>query len=183
MKLAPVLIAVAVLFTAPAALAETPDHYLDDIEQMSVDPAMETCFNCSKSDSKDKCKGFDQCRGDRKHCQKIGCKIVGTGSCSTAANVKICSWDGYALEDVSAMDVDPAMETCFNCSKTDSKDKCKGFDQCRGDRKHCQKIGCRIVGTGSCSTAANVKICSWDGYALEEEPVEEPQVSVAMCLE
>jgi len=47
------------------------------------------CFNCAK-DSGDKCAGADQCRGSRDDCRKAGCKITGTASCSTAANVKIC---------------------------------------------------------------------------------------------
>ena len=49
----------------------------------------ETCFNCGSGSS----GGCQQCRGDRKHCEKSGCKITGTGSCSTAANVKVCSLD------------------------------------------------------------------------------------------
>ena len=50
------------------------------------------CYLCG-SDSKD---GIQQCRyhgsdpfEKRKKCQAAGCKITGTGSCSTAANVKV----------------------------------------------------------------------------------------------
>ena len=54
------------------------------------------CYNCSSSSS----NGCQQCRyGDnkdetfaaRKACENAGCKVTGTGSCSTAANVKVCS--------------------------------------------------------------------------------------------
>jgi hypothetical protein len=53
------------------------------------------CYNCSSSSN-----GCDQCRyGDNKNetwemrraCENAGCKVTGTGSCSTAANVKVCS--------------------------------------------------------------------------------------------
>jgi len=49
---------------------------------------------------------------------------------------------------------------CFNCSKTESTKQCEGYDQCKGTRKRCQRLGCKILGTASCSTAANTKICS-----------------------
>jgi hypothetical protein len=50
---------------------------------------MSTCFMCS-SDSSGACSGAQQCRGTRKECRDKGCKITGTSSCSTAANVKKC---------------------------------------------------------------------------------------------
>ena len=46
----------------------------------------EDCLLCG-SGSKNGCQ---QCRGDRKSCEAKGCKISGTASCSSAANVKIC---------------------------------------------------------------------------------------------
>lgn len=46
----------------------------------------EDCLLCGSGSS----NGCQQCRGDRKSCEAKGCKISGTGSCSTAANVKIC---------------------------------------------------------------------------------------------
>ncbi|WP_210412810.1 hypothetical protein [Leptospira ognonensis] len=49
----------------------------------------EDCLLCG-SGSKNGCQ---QCRGDRKSCEAKGCKISGTASCSTAANVKICQLD------------------------------------------------------------------------------------------
>jgi hypothetical protein len=103
-------VALASLLAAPAALAEAPAPGGDGAPVVataeiapvapvvSVAPVAEDCFNCSKGDSTDDCKGFDQCRGTREHCRKIGCKIVGTASCSTAANVKICEWDGSSIE-------------------------------------------------------------------------------------
>ena len=48
------------------------------------------CFLCAR-DSSGSCAGAQQCRGTRDSCRKSGCKISGTASCSTAANVKICS--------------------------------------------------------------------------------------------
>ncbi len=54
---------------------------------------MSGCLSCSKS-STGACdpggKSRVQCRGSRKDCKSKGCKITGTGSCSSAANVKIC---------------------------------------------------------------------------------------------
>ena len=66
---------------------------------LAASPAMAAlCFNCG-SGSKNGCK---QCKSrsgkdtqkDRKICKDLGCKITGTGSCSTAANVKVCKADG-----------------------------------------------------------------------------------------
>lgn len=63
---------------------------------LSATPALAAvCFNCGSGSS----NGCKQCRSrsgkdtfpDRKICKKMGCKITGTGSCSTAANVKVCS--------------------------------------------------------------------------------------------
>lgn len=57
-------------------------------EQDEAQP-MGTCLLCG-SGSSGACSGARQCRGSRKACRAKGCKITGTGSCSTAANVKIC---------------------------------------------------------------------------------------------
>lgn len=47
----------------------------------------EDCFLCGSGST----NGCNQCRGgDRKACEARGCKISGTASCSTAANVKVC---------------------------------------------------------------------------------------------
>jgi hypothetical protein len=52
--------------------------------------AGESCYNCSKGSTADQCK---QRGGDtnerRKKCEAAGCKIAGTGMCSTASNVKV----------------------------------------------------------------------------------------------
>lgn len=55
--------------------------------------ASDTCVTCGSGSS----NGCQQCRlpgGDnqanRKNCEKKGCKITGTASCSSAANVKVC---------------------------------------------------------------------------------------------
>ena len=52
--------------------------------------AGENCCNCGSGSSADQCKqrGSDTSER-RKVCEKAGCKITGTGSCSTAANVKV----------------------------------------------------------------------------------------------
>ncbi|MCZ8156518.1 MAG: hypothetical protein O9264_10395 [Leptospira sp.] len=57
---------------------------------MFAAPALfaEDCLLCGSGSS----NGCQQCRGtDRKACEAKGCKISGTASCSTAANVKICN--------------------------------------------------------------------------------------------
>lgn len=52
--------------------------------------AADGCYLCSSDSSADQCKyhgsdTFDQ----RKKCEAAGCKVTGTASCSTAANVKV----------------------------------------------------------------------------------------------
>ncbi len=50
------------------------------------------CFLCGSGSSCQQCpspSGKDT-SNDRKACEKRGCKITGTASCSTAANVKKC---------------------------------------------------------------------------------------------
>lgn len=70
---------------APPAATQTTavDQQQDDLAPMA------TCLMCSSS-STGACKGARQCVGSRKACRKKGCKITGTSSCSTAANVKKC---------------------------------------------------------------------------------------------
>ena len=62
---------------------------------LASSPAMASlCFLCGSGSS----NGCKQCRSrsggdtskDRGICKKLGCKISGTASCSTAANVKVC---------------------------------------------------------------------------------------------
>jgi len=55
--------------------------------------ASDRCVNCSSSSSCQQCKldgGVDN-QKNRKKCEQLGCKIVGTGACSTASNVKVCN--------------------------------------------------------------------------------------------
>ncbi len=59
------------------------------------------CFIC-KSGSSNGCKQCKSSSGsdtsaDRKKCRKIGCKIGGTTSCSSAANVKVCKASSVSL--------------------------------------------------------------------------------------
>ena len=50
----------------------------------------EDCLLCGSGST----NGCQQCRGtDRKACAAKGCKVSGTASCSTAANVKVCKAD------------------------------------------------------------------------------------------
>ena len=62
---------------------------------LSASPAMaDLCYLCGSGSS----NGCNQCRARggkdtseaRKICRKLGCKITGTSSCSSAANVKVC---------------------------------------------------------------------------------------------
>ncbi len=71
--------------------------------------AAEDCLLCTK-DSDGACAGAQQCRGTRESCRKSGCKIGGTASCSTAANVKICS--NFQPESIPQMSLAPAFEMC-----------------------------------------------------------------------
>lgn len=51
------------------------------------------CYNCGSgsSSSCNQCRYGDKDTSDaRKACEKKGCKISGTSSCSSAANVKVC---------------------------------------------------------------------------------------------
>lgn len=52
------------------------------------------CYLCGSGSS----NGCQQCRyhgsdssEQRKKCEKVGCKVSGTASCSSAANVKVCT--------------------------------------------------------------------------------------------
>jgi hypothetical protein len=58
-----------------------------------------------------------------------------------------------------------AGDTCFICTR-DSGGDCEGAGYCdpggsdTGDnRKKCQEKGCKIGGTASCPSGANVKVC------------------------
>ena len=57
-----------------------------------------------------------------------------------------------------------AGENCYLCEKTSGgPDQCKqrgsdSFDR----RKVCEKAGCKVTGTASCSSAANVKVIDPD---------------------
>lgn len=61
----------------------------------------------------------------------------------------------------SSFNADAGAGLCYNCGSGSSCDQCPAgsgrdtFD----DRKACEKKGCKVTGTSSCSTAANVKKC------------------------
>ena len=53
------------------------------------------CYMCGGSSSCKQCSyGSKDTFDARKACEKKGCKISGTASCSTAANVKSCALPG-----------------------------------------------------------------------------------------
>ncbi len=57
-------------------------------ENLSADAS--GCYNCSSSSSANQCRYYGSDTYDqRKKCESLGCKITGTSSCSTAANVKV----------------------------------------------------------------------------------------------
>ncbi|MCE9500424.1 MAG: hypothetical protein K8R21_07995 [Leptospira sp.] len=54
--------------------------------------ASDGCYICSSGGPCQQCKYFGSDTFDaRKKCEKAGCKVSGTTSCSTAANVKVCT--------------------------------------------------------------------------------------------
>lgn len=68
--------------------------------------ASDTCVTCGSGSS----NGCQQCRlpgGDnqanRKECEKKGCKITGTASCSSAANVKVCKAETASSEPTAQL--------------------------------------------------------------------------------
>ncbi|MCX7999264.1 MAG: hypothetical protein N3A69_10005 [Leptospiraceae bacterium] len=55
--------------------------------------ASDKCVGCASGSSCQQCKldgGVDNLK-NRKKCEQLGCKITGTGPCSTASNVKVCN--------------------------------------------------------------------------------------------
>lgn len=48
------------------------------------------CYNCGSGSSANQCRYYGNDTSEqRKKCESMGCKITGTSSCSTAANVKV----------------------------------------------------------------------------------------------
>ncbi|MDF3818365.1 hypothetical protein P3G55_00555 [Leptospira sp. 96542] len=71
---------VTILFSFMTVFASTTAVFAED------------CFLCGNGST----NGCQQCRGnDRRACENKGCKISGTASCSTAANVKVCKVDRF----------------------------------------------------------------------------------------
>jgi len=139
---------------------------------MVDDASAERCWIC-KSDSSGSCSGADQCQGERADCTKAGCKIGGSHTCKTAGNITTCKASFFNGDDLPVFGqceeaapelVEPPVfeigsDDCFMCSR-DSTGDCAGAEQCKGTRKSCRDAGCKISGTRSCSTSANVKTCS-----------------------
>lgn len=52
--------------------------------------AADGCYNCGSGSSANQCRYYGSDTSEqRKKCESMGCKITGTSSCSTAANVKV----------------------------------------------------------------------------------------------
>lgn len=68
----------------------TPQQF----EALLPQPKNETCLMCGSGSSgscaKKSGKARVQCKGSRKSCKSKGCKITGTASCSSSANVQTC---------------------------------------------------------------------------------------------
>ena len=57
-------------------------------EPLSADAS--GCYNCGSGSSGNQCRYYGSDTSEqRKKCESLGCKITGTSSCSTAANVKV----------------------------------------------------------------------------------------------
>lgn len=72
----------------------------------------------------------------------------------------------FALVAVAALAVPARADGCYICT-SGSSDYCKNQCAYKGqdtqeNRKRCRDAGCKIGGTASCSTAANVKVCLSD---------------------
>lgn len=52
--------------------------------------ANNVCANCASGSPCQQCRMGKDSSDARKRCEKMGCKITGTSSCSSAANVKVC---------------------------------------------------------------------------------------------
>lgn len=85
---ATLVLAVAALSSAPVQAKTAEGASVVPHESPSIELA--DCFMCAR-DSTGACAGADECTSSRSECTKQGCKITGTRSCSSAANVKKCS--------------------------------------------------------------------------------------------
>jgi hypothetical protein len=86
---------------------------------------------------------------------------------------------------ISALVVVPAAafaDGCYICA-SGSSNGCKqcryGSSDTQAARKECEKKGCKIGGTASCSSAANVKVCAMPEAA---KPVETASVEKLECV-
>lgn len=77
------------LFTATVIAGALLSLFIT-IEPMQNAYAADGCYNCGSGSSANQCRyrGSDTSE-QRKKCESMGCKIVGTSSCSTASNVKV----------------------------------------------------------------------------------------------
>ncbi len=60
------------------------------VEPMQNAYASDGCYNCGSGSKANQCRYYGSDTYDqRKKCESMGCKITGTSSCSSAANVKV----------------------------------------------------------------------------------------------
>jgi hypothetical protein len=70
---------------------------------------------------------------------------------------------------------------CYICSGGSSCQQCRyGAKDTQDARKACEKKGCKIGGTASCSTAANVKVCA--APAPQGPPTASLDADIAWCV-
>ncbi len=85
---------------------------------------------------------------------------------------------------VAAVFVVPAAafaDGCYLCSSGSSSScqQCRyGGSDTQAARKECEKKGCKIGGTASCSSAANVKVCA---MPTQPKPVETASLGTLEC--
>lgn len=77
---------------------------------------------------------------------------------------KQLTWASGSLLFAALLVFSPTMlsaDGCYNCASGSScGNQCRyGSSDTFAKRKECEKKGCKITGTSSCSTAANVKVC------------------------
>ena len=70
-----------------------------------------------------------------------------------------------ALAVLTALNIAPAARAdgCYICTSGSPCQQCRyGDNDTQAERKKCADAGCKIGGTRSCSTAANIKTCRAD---------------------
>lgn len=67
---------------------------------------------------------------------------------------------GLALSAAFALPAPAAADGCYICTSGSPCQQCRyGRSDTQAERKKCRDAGCKIGGTKSCSTAANIRTC------------------------